>query len=182
MKKMILFSVLTVLAGGGIALAHGHGHGHAGRMLQHLDANKDGKITLTEMQTEATRHFAEADADKDGRVVQAEWKAHQKKMRAQFTGKHKDIAAKGDKERGECRGEEHAHGRFFEKLDQNDDGAVDNKELTTHLQKKFTRIDANGDKVVSGDELQLRRGKHGRGHHERGRDDHGQAGSSGAHD
>lgn len=52
-----------------------------GRMLEMMDANKDGKVSKEEWQTHHEQRFAEMDADKDGSITPAEVKEHHSKMR-----------------------------------------------------------------------------------------------------
>jgi hypothetical protein len=40
-----------------------------GRMLEHADANRDGKVSLQEATAAALRHFDSADANRDGRLT-----------------------------------------------------------------------------------------------------------------
>ena len=179
MKKMKTLAILTtlVLGGGGVALAHGPGK------LERLDANKDGKITLAEMKSEAAQRFSAIDADKDGRVVEAELTAHHEQMRAKFAEK---FAARGDGagKDGVCHGKMgkrfgKGKGFFLEKMDSNGDGAIDSAEWTSHVEQRFARMDDNGDKVLAGDELARGKGKHFRKHRgERGNPGAGAAGGA----
>ena len=175
MKTILTLAILTSLALGGAALAQpggggrgpGHGHGHGHGLLAALDADKDGKITLAEMKREATQKFSQLDADKNGRVAKEELKAHHEQMREQTRDK---ADKKQDGERGgahECRGKGHGGmaGHFFAKMDGNNDGAVDAKELEGFVEQQFARMDKNGDKVLSGDELTPPRFEHGHGPH-----------------
>jgi hypothetical protein len=49
--------------------------GFGGRMIVMADANKDGKITLTEAETMALQHFDQMDTNHDGQVTPEERKA-----------------------------------------------------------------------------------------------------------
>ena len=60
-----------------------HKMGHmGGRMFERADANKDGKVTLTEATTTALAHFDEVDTNKDKTVTPEERHAFHQKMRA----------------------------------------------------------------------------------------------------
>jgi hypothetical protein len=162
MKTTYTLVILTTLAAGGVAFAHG-----PGGKLERLDANKDGKVTLAEMKSEAAQKFKEIDADKNGRVVEAELTAHHEQMRAKF---EQERAARGDagKADGDCHGKKMRHGGkafFLEKMDANNDGAIDAAEWTGHVEQRFARMDDNGDKVLAGAELERGHGWHGRGKH-----------------
>jgi Ca2+-binding EF-hand superfamily protein len=163
MKTTYTLAILTTLAAGGVAFAHG-----PGGKLERLDANKDGKVTLAEMKSEAAQKFKAIDADKNGRVVEAELSAHHEQMRAKFA---EQRAARGDgagKADGDCHGKKMRHrGKafFLKKMDANNDGAIDAAEWTGHVEQRFARMDDNGDKVLAGAELERRHGWHGRGKH-----------------
>lgn len=170
MKTTYTLAILITFLAGGVAFAHG-----PGGKLERLDANKDGKVTLAEMKSEAEQKFKELDADKNGRVVEAELTAHHERMRAKF---EQERAARGDaagKADGDCHGKkgrfgDKRKGWFLKKMDANNDGAIDAKEFTSHVEQRFARMDDNGDKVLAGDEL-----AHGRGWHYGLRRHHGAA-------
>jgi hypothetical protein len=163
MKTISTLAILTTLAAGGVAFAHG-----PGGKLERLDANKDGKVTLAEMKSEAAQKFKDIDADKNGRVVEAELAEHHERMRAEF---EQERAARGDgaaKADRDCHGEKMRHGGkafFLKKMDANNDGAIDAAEWTGHVERRFARMDDNGDKVLAGAELERGHGRHGRGKH-----------------
>jgi hypothetical protein len=179
MKTIYTLAILTSLAAGGVAFAHG-----PGGKLERLDANKDGKVTLAEMKSEADQKFKAIDADKNGRVVEAELSAHHEQMRAKFA---QERAARGDgagKADGDCHGKKMRHGGkafFLKKMDGNGDGAIDAAEWRSHVEQRFARMDDNGDKVLAGAELERRhgKGKHGRGWH-RGREQSSTGAAGGA--
>ncbi len=52
----------------------------AGRMLEMMDTDKDGKVSKAEWQAHHDKKFAEIDADNDGSIVAAEIKAHHQQM------------------------------------------------------------------------------------------------------
>jgi hypothetical protein len=169
MKTLYALAILTTLGIGGVALAHGPGHGPG--KLERLDANKDGKVTLAEMQSEAAQKFKELDADKNGRVVKEEMAAHHEQMRAKWAQRFADKkdAQSGDKagKHGDCHGGKDKAAHFMEKADRNGDGAIDVKEHEANVAERFARMDQNGDKVLAGAELERGHGKrfkHGRGH------------------
>src|SRR5687767_4633680 len=127
MKTTYTLAMVTTLALGGAALAQPGAHGPHGK-LERLDADKDGKVTLAEMKSEAGRKFAQLDADKNGRVTEAEITAHHEQMRAEFAQKHADKRAAGKwahkRHGGDCGG---MKGRMLEKLDANGDGNIERK-------------------------------------------------------
>ena len=89
-------------------------------------------ITLANfVSTRVTRVLA-ADADKDGRVSLAEWTQAR-------------SGAKGDAS------------RQFAVFDANKDGLLASAELEAFFTARFTKLDANGDKVLTRDEVQASR-------------------------
>lgn len=67
------------------------------RMVERLDADKDGKLSLTEMQPKgdrAAKMFERADADKSGGISEAEFTEMTKKMEQHMRKGH---GPKGDK-------------------------------------------------------------------------------------
>ncbi len=125
----------------------------AGRMLQEMDANRDGRITQQEMQARVAQRFAEADANRDNALTMDEFRNAMPRRRA-------DAPAPTD-------------GRFarmlemrFRMTDQNGDGRVTLDEAQATASAFFRGMDANGDGAVSQDELPRR----GRGMHHGPRD------------
>jgi Ca2+-binding EF-hand superfamily protein len=170
MKTIHTLAIMTTLALGTVAFAQPGGHGRG--KLERLDTNKDGKITLAEMKSEAAQKFSELDTDKNGRVAKEEVAAHHEQMRAKWAEKRaaREAAGEGAAEHeGKCGGKHGGRfggkhmGRFFEKMDTNADGSVDQQEFTQVVEKRFARMDENGDKVLSGAELEHRFHKHKRG-------------------
>ena len=170
MKTIHTLAIMTTLALGTVAFAQPGGHGRG--KLERLDTNKDGKITLAEMKSEAAQKFSALDTDKNGRVAKEEIAAHHEQMRAKWAEKRAAREAAGDsaaEHEGKCGGKHGGRhggkhmGRFFEKMDANSDGSVDQQEFNQVVEKRFTRMDENGDKVLSGAELEHRFGKHARG-------------------
>ena len=158
MKIKVLFASAAVLFGlvGAASVASadppvqgqgGHGHDPAA-LVQRFDANKDGKLQVTELPERMRARLADADVNKDGVLTVAEIAG----FRAQRMRAH------------------------FDRLDANKDGSVDAREAGprwTHLQV----ADANKDGKVTFQELEAAktaglmhhaRGQGGRGHGGRG--------------
>ena len=76
-------------------------------------------------------------------------------------GAHSEAECHGGKHGGRFGGK--FGGRFFEKMDSNADGSVDQQEFNQLIEKRFARMDENGDKVLSGAELEHKFRKHKRG-------------------
>jgi Ca2+-binding EF-hand superfamily protein len=60
--------------------------GFGGRMFETADANKDGRVTLSEAQAAALQHFDMADANRDGQITPDERRQLHERMRAQHRG------------------------------------------------------------------------------------------------
>jgi Ca2+-binding EF-hand superfamily protein len=138
----------TALAGGDCGGKGGAGKGGEQRM-NHLDANKDGKVTLTELTQVRESWLTEVDANKDGVVTQAEVDANRKTAHAER------IA------------------QMFARKDANKDGRL-TKEESGMPEARFARIDANKDGALTREEFDKKpehQGKPGAdgAHAERGR-------------
>ena len=107
MKKLLMLTALTMVAGAGTALAQGPGNGsmdgkgprhkNPERMIEMIfkrhDTNEDGKISKDEFMKEAEERFAKMDADSDDQITREEAKAHAEKMKEQY---QKRMEERGD--------------------------------------------------------------------------------------
>ncbi|WP_041948383.1 EF-hand domain-containing protein [Turneriella parva] len=101
------FAALLFVAMTFTVSAKNHKGGHAGmkgpmhaKMLEKMDADKDGKISKQEWQAHHDKKFIELDADKDGVISQDEFKAHHEKMMKDHHSKMgKNNGAVGDANR-----------------------------------------------------------------------------------
>ncbi|MBK5945330.1 hypothetical protein CCR83_02415 [Rhodobacter veldkampii DSM 11550] len=120
-----------------------------------FDANKDGKITQDEIKAARAAETTALDADKDGKISAAELVAQ-------------------DMQNAQARAEMRAKNRI-ERLDTDGDGMLSAAELAARPMqlKMFDRLDANNDGAVDKDELAQMRGKmrDGRGEGRDGRRD-----------
>jgi Ca2+-binding EF-hand superfamily protein len=118
-------------------------------MMEKFDANKDGKLAVSEMPEKMQEHMGEVDANKDGFVTADEFKA---------------------------RAEQHAKERFAKK-DTNSDGALTEAEVGADHWEHMKVADANSDAKVTLAELEEARasgkmkGKWGKGEGRRGGQD-----------
>jgi hypothetical protein len=85
-------------------------------------------ITLERFVSARVTRFLAADADKDGRVSLAEWTAAR-------------SGARGDP------------ARQFAAIDADKDGSVTAAEIEAFASARFARLDANGDKLLTRDEV-----------------------------
>lgn len=111
---------------------------HKADKLKRIDTNGDGKVTEDEYiaysADKAKRKFSRMDKNKDGDLSAEEMKNCKH---------HKRFGSK----------------RIYHKLDGNNDGQITKEESYKAWSDWFTRIDANGDKVVSTDEVKAYREK-----------------------
>ena len=131
----------------------GPGSRGAAAMFARIDANNDGRVTWDEAWAYVQARFAEADSDHDGGVTLAEAEA---------------FRPMGPRPEGAR--PRHAHGprhaqfeaMMFRMLDADRDGKVTLVELRPAAEARFRGFDANGDNVVTRDELPspARRGPH----------------------
>ncbi len=103
-----------------------------------FDKDGDGKVAISELDARHKEFLAKADKDGDGYVTKDEMDAL-----------HKDRMA------------EHQARRF---PDANNDGSVDRREFEDAAREKFDKLDANGDGLISKEEMDAQRGHHRRGH------------------
>jgi len=105
------------------------------RMAQHImarvDTDKDGKISKPEFDTESTALFKRLDKNSDGKIASDEVPAHR--------------WGKGPK---------------FAMMDTDKDGKVTKAEFTAAEDQMFSKADANGDGVITADEMQAGHHRH----------------------
>lgn len=146
-------------------------------MLQQFDANKDGKISKDEAKAGQERLFGEIDTNKDGALTPGEFRSHREAMRASApaddndpgmgpqdgTGQQMRMDWKkhhGDRamnEDGPRQGMGHG-GRFggMRMADKDENGQISREEASTASDQFFTRMDRNGDGVLSADDMPKR--------------------------
>jgi len=100
------------------------------------DANGDGKVTLSEFRTGRVTMMLRADADRDGQLSKAELEA----------------AAAARQARGG------RAGLIFGVMDADKDGFLSRTEIDRMVERRFRRIDVNGDGSLSAGEMQALRG------------------------
>lgn len=191
-NKLLLVSVLSALAGVGVAAAQPGGPNHFAK----LDTNADGVVTTPEFQAGALARFESADVNKDGKVTTDEMKAAFAQHKQERFGK-RDANGNGSLERSEVEkmpdemfarldadksgslsaaelenapwGHHGAHGGKGELKrlpgDADGDGVVTKTEAVAGADQWAKKLDTNGDGKLSQDELSHFRGHHGGGHH-----------------
>ncbi|HMI93429.1 MAG TPA: hypothetical protein VK509_18785 [Polyangiales bacterium] len=131
---------------------------HAKERFAEKDANKDGKLSKQEMSGLPGDWFERLDLNGDGFVTADEMTEAHASMKGRF--------GKGGGQHGAKR---------FERLDSDNNGAVDKAEIAAHAKQRFERLDADKNGALSKDELAAHHGKRGgcdhegkQGKHERG--------------
>ena len=142
MKTITLAAVLLTLSAGA-ALAQG---APGARM----DTNGDSKVSLTEFKAARVGMMMRADANKDGKLSKVELETGVEAMRKGGGG----AASKGPKS-----------GMMFGMMDGNKDGFLTRPEIEKMVERRFQRIDVNGDGSLSSSEMAAMRdgGMGGRG-------------------
>ena len=142
--KMIALAATLLALSTGAAMAQGAPGAK-------MDANGDGKVTLSEFKTARVSMMIRADANKDGKLSKAELESGMAAMR-QGSGQGGQGVGKGG-------------GMMFGMMDANNDGFLTRPEIEKMVERRFGRIDVNGDGSLSASEMAAMRaaGMGGRG-------------------
>lgn len=139
MSKEILIAAAAVMLLAGPAMAAPKGPAS-------LDANADGKVTLSEFQAgRGDQMMDRLDADKNGKLSRAEFAA-MRKPAADASAPDADKPGKGAD-------------RLWSRVDSDNDDALTRSELDSFLANRFKRMDADNDGTLSTAELKPRAGK-----------------------
>lgn len=154
-KKLVLSGAAVLLVAGGVGAAayasqarHGEHHrGHGVRwmetMLEPMDADNNGAITRSEIETATAAQATEIDANKDGAITAEEVVAYREKQRLQRLAD--EIKA----------------------MDQDGNGTVSVQEYQAAQTWRLARLDDDGNGTIDSKELRTRMGPHdGMRHHQ----------------
>lgn len=182
-RNLILMSALCTLVGVSAASAE---VGKGGRFAK-LDSNGDGALSAQEFEARTLTRFQKADKNQDGKVTAEERSALREgkiqkrfakrdtnqdgvlqasevtKMPAQVFSKL-DIDKSGGLSAAELQGARKGHdkeGGKLARIDANGDGVVSQDEVLTKARARFAKLDTNRDGKLAKDELKAHWG-HGR--------------------
>ena len=137
--KILAGAGAAALLAGGAALWAQAPHGGP---LERFDADRNGRLTLAEMQSGVGTMFATADVDKDGKVTRDEMRAaHAKMGHGSPRGGHGGRDGGPPKEGAKRGGPMH--------LDTDGDGSVSLPEAQAEVAKHFAQLDGNKDGSVT---------------------------------
>lgn len=135
------------------------------RMIEKLDANKDGGISLEEVKAHQGTIFTSVDANSDSSLTQDEFdmikemrKAEREAKKA-ANGEQTTETAQSDDKDGKKRGGKRGgkRGMSFDRLDADNSGSISLEEFTAHSDKMFDRMDRNDDGVINTDDVKRKR-------------------------
>lgn len=129
MKKTIL--IVAILAASAIGSA-AYAKGQKGDHFSRFDKDGDGKVPVEELDARHRDFIGQADKDGDGYITKDEMKAFH-----------------------EARMAEHKARRF---PDANNDGKVTRREFEDAARDRFNELDANGDGLLTGEEMDQHQG------------------------
>ncbi|MCB9978729.1 MAG: EF-hand domain-containing protein [Rhodospirillales bacterium] len=164
MKKLLLSCcALAFLAPAAAFACPPEGRGMP--MMEKVDTDKDGSISMAEADAAAKTHFEAMDENKDGSLSLAEFD----KAPRPHGMDGKEGAGQGkkgpDSDRGQMRGDMRGEGlgmmreKRFESMDADKDGKVSQAEFLAGAKKRHEWMDTNKDGTISKEEMQARREK-----------------------
>lgn len=127
------------------------GQRHAA-MIERLDADKDGKVSLDEFKANVSATFKTFDADGNGQVTKDEIKAR----RDAFKQSRKTVRDASDADKDKAREAMRAAGpfmlpgagRLFDRADTDKNGTLSQAEVLASAEKIFARRDSNKDGAI----------------------------------
>jgi Ca2+-binding EF-hand superfamily protein len=149
-----------------------HGPRHAA-MIERLDTNKDGKVSLDEFKANISAAFKTFDADGNGEVTKDEIKARHEA----FRDARKAVRDAADADKGKAREALQAAGpfmlpgagRMFDRADTDKNGTLSEAEVLASAATIFERRDSNKDGAIDTADARPHKGKNwGKGHKGKG--------------
>ncbi|MEM7461682.1 MAG: hypothetical protein AAF362_03290 [Pseudomonadota bacterium] len=140
---------------GNRAMEHSKRYDRGIKTLKRADANRDGRVTIEELDTVTEKRFSRADANGDDVVTKAEMVVAIE-MREKNPRKASRAGTRAD--------------RIFFRFDLNNDGKLVLEEIQNRTRKQFALLDRNDDGAIARNEIRRMRGdrhKKRRGYHKR---------------
>ncbi|MGD9477714.1 EF-hand domain-containing protein [Shinella sp. G-2] len=180
-KNLLLGAVAAGLLLSGAAApafaAKGEGkhHKHHAAMIERLDADKNGKVSLDEFKTRISAAFQAFDADGNGAVTKDEIKARHETLKNARKAVRDAAEADKDKAREALRAAGPYHlpgaGKMFDRTDTDKSGTLSKAEVLSVAETIFARRDSNKDGVLDTADARPGKGHHGKGHKGKGGED-----------
>lgn len=150
MRLVIAAAALAVFAGPALASSHGGGQGGkmGGHFIENWDIDGDGTVTLEEVMERRSDVFASFDADEDGKLSGEEYDVFDEARANDI----KEMGGGMGQGNGNGAGNP-ANGMKREFTDMDKDGFVTREEFMASTPGWFTRMDKNGDGVVTKDDF-----------------------------
>lgn len=132
------------------------------RMLERLDTNGDGGISLEEVKAHQTELFSKVDADANNSLTEEEFGMIREIRKAERDANKPEgeetAMADSDKD-GKRKGKRGGmRGPNFERIDADSSGTVTLEEFTSIADKMFERFDRNDDGLINQDDMRKKRG------------------------
>ena len=170
-KELLLGAVAAGLLLSGIAApafaAKGEGKHHQrhAAMIERLDADKNGKVSLDEFKTNAAAAFKAFDADGNGQVTKDEIKVRHDAFREARKVVRDAADADKDKAREALRAAGPfmlpGAGRMFDRADTDKNGTLSEAEVLASAETIFERRDSNKDGAIDTADARPHKGKSG---------------------
>ena len=153
------------------AKGEGKHHQRHAAMIERLDADKNGKVSLDEYKTNISAAFKTFDADGNGQVTKDEIKAR----REAFRDARKAVRDAADADKGKARDALRAGGpymlpgagKMFDRADTDKNGTLSETEVLASAEKIFARRDTNKDGALDTADARPGKGHHGKGGEQR---------------
>lgn len=151
------------------AKGEGKHHQRHAAMIERLDADRNGKVSLDEYKTTISAAFKTFDADGNGEVTKDEIKARREAFRDARKAVH-DAADKGKAREALRAGGPYmlpGAGKMFDKADTDKSGTLSQAEVLASAETIFARRDTNKDGALDTADARPGKGHHGKGGEQR---------------
>lgn len=154
------------------AKGEGKHHKHHAAMIERLDADKNGKVSLDEFKTRISAAFKAFDTDGNGAVTKDEIKTRHEALQ----NARKAVRDAGEADKDKAREALRAAGpyrlpgagKMFDRTDADKSGTLSEAEVLTAAENIFAQRDGNKDGVLDTADARSGKGHNGKGHHGKG--------------